>query len=204
MKLSRKALEGRFTRLEPLDDSLREPLRTAISGPDPIWDLITTSAQGERFDPWWAEALSAQSSGRRLPFAVRRLSDGAVVGTTSFLTPDPANRSVEIGATFLREDARAGATNPDIKLAMLKSAFAAGAVRVEIRTDARNLRSQAAIAKLGAVREGVLRKQKTLWTGHPRDTVVFSVIDEDWPAVRAALEARLRPFGGDASPGKSP
>ena len=130
-------------------------------------------------------------AGSRITYAVRRLGDGAVVGTTSFFDISAAHRRVEIGMTFLTEGARAGPVNPDIKLAMLSHAFGAGAVRVELVTDARNLRSQAAIARLGAVREGVLRRHKITWTGHVRDTVMFSITDLDWPAVRAGLEARL-------------
>lgn len=129
--------------------------------------------------------------GRRIAYAVRRLRDQEVVGSTSLLNIDPASLGVEIGSTFLRPDARGGAVNPDMKLAMLREVFSAGAVRAEIRTDARNARSQAAIARLGAVREGVLRKSKRLWTGDIRDTVIFSILDEDWPAVQARLEARL-------------
>ena len=178
-------------RLEPFAAALREPLRAAIAGPDPIWDIMASSAQGERFDAWWSVALAEAAEGRRAPYLVRRLSDGRAVGTTSFLHIDPDSRSVEIGSTFLHAEARGGGVNPDMKLAMLAHAFEAGAVRVEIRTDGRNLRSQAAIAKLGAVREGLLRKQKRLWNGELRDTVVFSIIDDDWPAARERLQARL-------------
>lgn len=114
-----------------------------------------------------------------------------MVGRSCFLHIRPADRGVEIGATFLHPDVRGGAVNPEAKLLMLAHAFASGAMRVELITDARNLRSQAAIAKLGAVREGVLRAHKITWTGHRRDTVVFSIIEEEWPTVRAGLERRL-------------
>ena len=155
---------------------------------------MATSAQGERFDAWWNAAQAEIASGGRVAYAVRSLANARVVGTTSFLHIDPDARSLEIGSTFLHAEARGGPVNPDMKLAMLMRAFAAGAMRVEIRTDGRNLRSQAAIAKLGAVREGVLRKQKRLWNGEVRDTVVFSILDEDWPVVRAGLEQRLAAF----------
>ena len=194
MKFEPLPLTGRFTRLEPLTPALREPLRAALADPDPVWDVMASNAQGERFDGWWKAALQAGPP-ERIAYAVRRLSDDRVVGATSFLHVDETNRGVEIGSTFLHPQARSGATNPDMKLAMLAYTFAAGAIRVEIRTDGRNLRSQAAIAKLGAVREGVLRKQKILWNGAARETVVFSIIDEDWPQVRQRLEARLDQFG---------
>ncbi len=191
MTLASTPLLGRFARLEPFDDGVREAVRAAISSPDPVWPILASSAEGDRFAGWWSTALAEMAAGGRIAYAVRRLSDGAVVGSTSFLHIDPENRGLEIGSTFLRPDARSGPVNPDIKLSMLAHAFAAGAVRVEIRTDGRNLRSQAAIAKLGAVREGELRKQKKLWTGEWRSTVIYSVVDDDWPAVRAGLEARL-------------
>ena len=193
MKLDATPLAGRFVRLEPLTEDLREPLRHAIAGEDPAWDIMASSARGERFDGWWRTALGEIEAGGRVAYAVR-LSDGGLVGTTSFLHIDPVNRGVEIGSTFLNAEARSGPVNPDMKLAMLAYAFCQGALRVELRTDGRNLRSQAAIAKLGAVREGVLRKQKTLWNGEVRGTVVFSFIDDDWPEVRERLTARLAMF----------
>ena len=200
MKLDLGPISDRFTRLEPFNDEVREELRPAIAINDPIWTIMATSAEGARFDGWWDGAVAAIAAGRRVAYAVRRLSDGRIVGSTSFLNIDVASRSAEIGSTFLHPDARAGAVNPDMKLAMLTWAFEAGAVRVEIRTDARNDRSQAAIAKLGAVREGVLRRQKRLWTGAIRDTVVYSIIDVDWPAVRGRLTARLDGFAPAAAP----
>ena len=191
MKLSAQPLQGRFSRLEPLAGPGREALRAAIAGEDPAWDIMASSARGEHFDGWWERAMAEMAAGGRIAYAVRRLADDRIVGTTSFLHIDPANRGVEIGSTFLHADARAGAVNPDMKLAMLAHAFQHGAIRVEIRTDGRNLRSQAAIAKLGAVREGVFRKQKILWNGEARETVVYSIIDDDWADMRAQLEARL-------------
>ncbi len=194
MALSATPLTDRFTCLEPLTEALRESLRAAISGDDPVWDIMASSARGERFDGWWRTALGDMRTGSRVAYAVRRLADDEIVGATSFLHIDPANRGVEIGSTFLHAQARSGPVNPDMKLAMLAHAFDSGVARVEIRTDERNLRSQAAIAKLGAVREGVLRKHKVLWNGEMRATVIFSIIDEDWPPVSRVLQARLDAF----------
>ncbi len=142
---------------------------------------------GARAWPAWRRACVA-------PYAVRRLSDGQVLGRVAFMNLRLADNGLEIGGTFYRPEARGGPVNPECKLLMLAHAFANGAMRVEIRTDVRNLRSQAAIAKLGAVREGVLRKHAVTWTGHVRDTVVFSITDDEWPAVRARLETRLAAF----------
>ncbi len=98
---------------------------------------------------------------------------------------------VEIGTSFLHPDVRSGPANPEAKLLMLEHAFHCGAVRVQFRVDTRNRRSQAAVAKLGAVREGVLRRDRLTWTGYIRDTVVFSILDGEWPRVKAQLQARV-------------
>lgn len=191
MQLEPKKLEGRFVRLEPYAPALREEVRQALDCDAESWNLFTVSGQGEHFESWWDGALAEQAAGSRVAFAVRRLGDGKVVGTTSYLNIRREHRGVEIGSTFYHPQARASAVNPECKLLMLANAFEYGALRVDIVTDARNLRSQAAIAKLGAVREATLRRHKVTWTGHIRDTVVFAVTDLDWPEVRARLDERL-------------
>jgi len=127
----------------------------------------------------------------RLPYVIRRLSDGQVVGVSTYFTAKAEHGGVEIGATFLRSDVRASFVNPKAKKLMLRHAFNAGAVRVQFTVDVRNERSQGAVAKLGAVREGVLRRDTRTWTGHMRDTVVFSILDSEWPTVKLRLEQRL-------------
>lgn len=195
MKLEPAVLEGRFVRLEPFTADLREPVRLALDCDAQAWAIVSSTAQGEHFDGWWRCAEAEMAAGARIPFAVRRLSDGAVIGTTSFMTLRPAHGGVEIGATFYRPEGRGGPVNPECKRLLLAHAFAAGAMRVELITDARNLRSQAAIAKLGAVREGILRRHKITWTGHVRDTVMFAITDLDWPAARDGLDQRLAAYG---------
>ena len=118
----------------------------------------------------------------------------SLVGTTSLYEIKPEHRRCEIGATFYRPEARGGPVNPACKRLLLSHAFNAGAVRVEILTDAINPVSQAAIRKLGAREEGVLRKHKITWTGRLRDTALFAIIDDDWPEVRDRLHARLAAF----------
>jgi N-acetyltransferase len=103
---------------------------------------------------------------------------------------------VEIGATFLRPDVRASFVNPETKLLMLGHAFNSGAVRIQFTIDVRNERSLAAVAKLGAVKEGILRRDTRTWTGHIRDTVVFSILDSEWPTVKLGLEQRLAKLTG--------
>jgi len=194
LELTPQVLSGRFVRLEPYAETLREELKAALDVDLEAWNLFNSSGQGEHFDAWWASHTAEIAAGARVSFAVRRLADGQLVGTTSYLNIRPRDRGVEIGSTFYRPEARGGAVNPECKLLLLSHAFEAGAWRVELVTDGRNLRSQAAIAKLGAVREGVLRRHKLTWTGHVRDTVMFSIIADEWPSVRAGLQARLGRF----------
>jgi RimJ/RimL family protein N-acetyltransferase len=189
-----RPLEGRFVRLVPYAPELKDAVRAALDCDAEAWSLFASSGQGEHFERWWETSLTQMRAGTRIAYAVRRLADGAVVGSTSLLDIRRDHRGCEIGSTFYVPEARAGAVNPDCKRLLLAHAFDGGAVRVELVTDLRNLRSQAAIAKLGAVREGVLRKERITWTGHVRDSVLYSITDEEWPAVRARLEARLETF----------
>ncbi|HTI66269.1 MAG TPA: GNAT family protein [Caulobacteraceae bacterium] len=194
LQLQTHPLEGRFVRLEPYAPALKDEVRAALDCDSDGWDLFATSGQGEHFEGWWSTSLAEMGDGRRLAYAVRDLADGRVVGTSAFLDIRPPHRGAEIGATFLRPEARSGRANPEAKLLMLAYAFDHGAVRVELVTDLRNLRSQAAIAKLGAVREGVLRRERITWTGHVRDSVIYAITDGEWPLVRAGLERRLAAF----------
>lgn len=195
MRLRADVLEGRFVRLEPYGPRLRDEVRAALDCDAEAWSLFASSGQGDRFDGWWETSLRQMEEGSRIPFAVRERASGAVVGSTSFLDIRVAHRGVEVGSTFLRPEVRSGPVNPDCKLLLLGHAFDVGAVRVELVTDLRNLRSQAAIAKLGALREGVLRAERITWTGHIRDTVIYSVVAAEWPDVKAGLEHRLAAFG---------
>lgn len=194
MELAAAVLEDRFVRLEPFSEALREEVRAALDCDPEAWEIMVAAAWGPHFDGWWASAMAGMASGSRIPWAVRRRADGRVVGTSSLYEIRPEHRRCEIGSTFYRPEARGGPVNPACKRLLLGHAFDAGAVRVEIITDAINPGSQAAIRKLGARDEGVLRKHKITWTGRIRDTAQFAILDEDWPAVRARLEARLAAF----------
>lgn len=187
-------LENRFVRLEPLNDGVKAEVRSALDCDADAWAIMVAPAWGEHFHGWWKSALAAMQAGTRIAYAVRRLSDGVVVGTTSLYEINPAHRRCEIGSTFYRPEARGGAINPACKRLLLGHGFDAGAVRIEIITDAINAQSQAAILKLGAKAEGVLRKHKITWTGRARDTAMFAVIDDDWPIVRDGLDQRLAAF----------
>lgn len=190
MKLEPAVLENAVVRLEPLGETHREGLRAACAADTEIWTtLYPYSMAGEHFDPRFRQMLAEVSRGGVIAFAV--LAGGAVVGVTSFLAVDPINAAVEIGGTYYRPEVRGGLVNPAAKRLLFGHAFAAGARRVQLKVDALNARSRAAVLKLGAVQEGILRQDRVTWTGRVRDTVCFSVLPGEWPAVRAGLDARL-------------
>jgi len=194
MKLDAVVLENDFVRLEPFTPELKDPMRAVLDCDPASWDIMVGAAYGEHFDGWWKGAIKAMQSGSRIAYAVHRRSDGALIGTTSLYEIRPEHRRCEVGSTFYRPEARGGAINPACKRLLLGHAFDAGAVRVEIITDAVNAASQAAIRKLGARHEGTLRKHKVTWTGRVRDTALFAILDDDWPAVREGLDRRLAGF----------
>jgi RimJ/RimL family protein N-acetyltransferase len=193
MEMGFQTLEGRFVRLEPLVSEHKEEIRAAIDCDSAAWSILLVNPMGASFEEYWAANCGAPAT-ERLPYAIRRLSDGQVVGASTYFMAKAKHGGVEIGATFLRPDVRASFVNPETKMLMLGHAFNSGAVRVQFTVDVRNERSQAAVAKLGAVKEGVLRRDTRTWTGHVRDTVVFSILDSEWPAVNLRLEQRLIPI----------
>jgi RimJ/RimL family protein N-acetyltransferase len=195
MRLDAVPLENRFVRLEPLAPMLEDEVRAALDCDPASWDIMVAAAYGPYFDAWWQAALRAMAQGTRIAWAVRRMDDGAVVGTTSLYEIRPDYRRCEVGSTFYRPEARGGPVNPSCKRLLLGHAFDGGAVRVEILTDAINPGSQAAIRKLGARDEGLLRKHKITFKGRIRDTAQFAILDDDWPGVRDRLDARLAAFG---------
>jgi RimJ/RimL family protein N-acetyltransferase len=195
MNIDFRPIEGRFVRMEPLRPEHKEEIRAAVDCDDASWSIMLVNPMGARFEEYWT-ANSGAPLKERMPYAIRRLSDGRVVGTSAYVTPSARHGSVEIGGTFLSPDVRAGAVNPESKILMLGHAFESGAVRVQFKIDSRNTRSQAAVTKLGGVKEGVLRRDMRTWTGHIRDTVVFSILDSEWPKVRLGLERRLAELAG--------
>jgi RimJ/RimL family protein N-acetyltransferase len=140
-----------------------------------------------------AEALRMHQQGLRVPFVVRSAGTGEVVGTTSYYAIDEVNRGIAIGHTMTARSVWRTGVNTESKLLLLRRAFEVlGAVRVEWHTDLLNLRSQNAIARLGAVREGVMRRHKLRANGTWRDTVTFSMTDDEWPSAQRRLVGMLR------------
>ncbi len=193
LTLAPARLEGRFIVLEPLEDAHRSGLEAVAQDPE-TWAHVPFRADGDGFAPWFDGSLAFHASGTAQVYAVRLKADGHVAGSTSFLNIEPTHRRAEIGATWYAAPARGGPVNPEAKYLLLAHAFAHGAIRVELKTDARNARSRAAIAKLGAREEGILRRHTLMWDGYVRDTVYYSILDHEWPAVKTRLEARLAAF----------
>jgi RimJ/RimL family protein N-acetyltransferase len=171
----------------------REDLRTACAADPATWiELYPYSMLGEAFDESWTRMFRDAESGRLIPFAV--MAQGHCQGVTCYIAPDTENGVVEIGGTYYAPPLRGGAVNPAAKRLMLGKAFESGCNRAVFRVDAINGRSRAAVSKLGAVQEGILRRDRICWTGRVRDTVIFSVLAEEWPTVRDRLDARLAQF----------
>ena len=188
-----RTLCGRFIALEPLEPSHFAEL--AEAGRDPaIWSYLQhdMSADAGALIRWLTEE---NAQGRMITYAVRRLTDNALVGSTSYLAIAPEHARVEIGATWYKPSAQGTAVNPEAKYLLLGNAFAAEYNRVELKTDARNARSRAAMKKMGATEEGTLRGHMWMPKGYFRDSVYFSILASEWPQVKAKLEARLAAFG---------
>lgn len=192
MQLEPKVLESCFVRLEPMTEAHREDLRCACNADPATWnELYPYSMQGEHFDAGWARLYASPGEGW-MSYAV--ILGGRCLGVSSYLGIDPANQALEIGGTYYHPEVRGGPVNPAAKRLMLDHAFESGVRRVQFKVDAINARSRAAVLKLGATQEGVLRRDRVTWTGRIRDTVVFSILAEEWPAVRDGLDARLAKF----------
>jgi N-acetyltransferase len=151
---------------------------------------------GADFDRWFDWSKSVTDSHRELVFTVIRKSDGRIVGSTRYFNIDAAHKRLEIGYTWYARDTWSSAVNPACKFLLFRHGFEALKWnRVELKCDARNKRSRAAILKLGAKEEGTLRKHMVLRDGFVRDTIYFSVVAEEWPAVRDGLHTRIAAFG---------
>jgi RimJ/RimL family protein N-acetyltransferase len=184
-------LQGKVVRLEPLvPDHEAELLK--ISNDVQIWCYLTSYAGSrEAMHNYLDASLRAHLSGTALPFVVRATSDGRVIGMIRLKSMSRENRKAIVGSWFAQSAWGSGA-NTESKLLLLGYAFESlNCLRVEFQTDSRNLRSRAALAKIGAVEEGTLRSYLITREGYRRDTVVFSVLDQDWPAVKRQLLMRL-------------
>jgi RimJ/RimL family protein N-acetyltransferase len=185
-------LQGERVRLEPLDERHVPGLLAAATDPA-TWTWLFAQLDDEAvLRAWLADALRARDAGTELPFTTIDARTGRVVGSTRYLAIVPGHRRLEIGWTWLTPAAWGTGINVEAKLLLLTHAFdTLGAMRVELKTDARNERSRAAILALGAQFEGVFRKHMRMANGRIRDSAWYAITDDDWPAVRARLVARL-------------
>jgi RimJ/RimL family protein N-acetyltransferase len=185
-------LQGDLVALEPLRESHADELWEAAQD-DRIWRwLASLNADRDRFDRWFREALEATAADEEGVFAIRHRGEGTVVGSSRYLHVRRPDRALEIGWTWFNPSAWRSGANVETKLLMLGHAFETlGCVRVELKTDARNERSRAAIAALPAQFEGIFRKHMIVPDVGQRDSAFYSVVDDEWPAVRANLRRRL-------------
>lgn len=191
MRIEPVTLEGRHVRLEPLSRGHLGPLG-AVLDPTLLQWFTQPVTNAVELATFVEDALRLQDAGTALPFATIARETGRAVGSTRFGNIDRANRRLEIGWTWIARPWQRSAINTEAKLLMLTHAFEAlGAIRVEFKTDSLNTQSRAALARLGAVEEGIHRNHMITASGRIRHSVWFSVIDSEWPAVKQRLEARL-------------
>jgi N-acetyltransferase len=188
-------LEGSVVRLEPIREAHAETLwEVAKADVEDIFRWIPYAVRTrEDFTKLVAKALDEQRRGESVVFATVERSSGQAIGSTRFMNIDRGNRRVEIGSTWIAPAWQRSAVNTEAKYLMLRHAFETwGCMRVELKTDALNQKSRNAILRIGAIEEGTLRRHLVTWTGRVRDTVYFSILDSEWPDVKAQLEAKLR------------
>lgn len=191
------ALVGVGVRLDPSDVADSTGIFRALDH-DTVWAAGYSGGPSARpaVAAEWARRIEAAATEPRAMFTVRNLDQGDVIGTTSLGDTSLEHQRTHLGWTAYTPSAWGSAVNPECKLLLLTHAFEeCGLGRVKIQTDSINLRSQAAIAKLGATREGLLRRHMVRPDGTTRDTVVFAITIDNWPAVKARLQARLAALG---------
>jgi RimJ/RimL family protein N-acetyltransferase len=194
----RATLEGRIVRLEPLTRQHSAGLRAAARAPE-IWTWVGESpaASASRWKEWFEAVLDASQTGAEVAFATIDAHAGGPIGMTRFLALRPADRGLEIGATWLTPRAWSTGANVEAKLLQLTHAFEClRCIRVEFKTHAANARSRTALLALGARFEGVHRKHRIVRGLGVRDTAWYSVVDDEWPRVKELLRARLAASGG--------
>ncbi|HET8978175.1 MAG TPA: GNAT family protein [Solirubrobacteraceae bacterium] len=189
---------GRVVVVEPLAAEDEAGLAAAASDPDMFaWMPVDMASSREALHDWLTTTVAAAGAGREVPFTIRCARTGDVLGSTRFLEIRLEHLRAEIGWTWVTRSAWSTGVNVETKLLLLEHAFeSVGLRRVEFKTDARNERSRGALLALGAQFEGILRKHMVVRDAGERDSAYYSVIDDEWPAVKRALRDRLRAGGG--------
>ncbi len=194
MTLAPVTLENAFVRLEPLEERHREPLREAGNDPD-LWRFANINLDNTSFDAWMDHRLAEIANTPDLSWSIFDKTSNGHVGSTSYLAVVLAHKRVEIGWTWYAKRVWAGPVNPSCERLLLAHGFdTLGLNRIELKADARNTRSCKAMERFGAKFEGVHRAHMVRPDGRLRDTAWFSVIREEWTAVRDGLDARLGAF----------
>jgi RimJ/RimL family protein N-acetyltransferase len=194
MKVEKVVLEGQGVRLEPLAEVHLPGLAKAIEDGE-LWQIpVTIVPHPADLHAFFTAAQAAFLAGRELAFAIYDKGSESIVGSTRFRCIEAAHRRLEIGFTFLGQSWQRTHVNTEAKYLMLRHAFETWqANRVELLTDVLNTKSRGAIARIGAREEGIVRSHMVMRDGRVRDSVLFSIIRQEWPDVRTKLEAKLNP-----------
>jgi len=196
MDLTPKPLPGRFITLEPIAETHREDLRRAAMADRKIFAYMPLNIADE-FDLWFDQSLNAGPVAGHMVFIVRWNEAGALVGSSRYLNISKIEPRLEIGYTWYAPAFHGTSVNPEAKLLLMSYAFEElGCARVELKTDALNARSRAAMEKMGAKYEGTLRRHMATQGGRIRDSAYFSVLDSEWPEVKQGLQARVDAHSG--------
>jgi RimJ/RimL family protein N-acetyltransferase len=193
MEVKPVVLTGRYVRLEPLTEAHTTGLAEIGVG-QTFWDFMVYGDidSADDMHNWVLDILSRAEKGTDLPFVAIHLASGRVAGATRYLNIMPRDRGLEIGGTWYGSEFQRTPVNTECKYLLLQHAFETlGCIRVQLKTDLRNERSQKAIERIGAVKEGVLRNHMTLPDGRIRDSVFYSILDTEWDAVKSKLEQML-------------
>jgi len=193
MEVKPVVLEGKHVQLEPMTEA-HIPALTEIGAGQDFWDFMVYGKMEDENDMrgWVREILARAERGTDLPFVAVHLASGRVAGATRYLNIMPNDRGLEVGGTWYGLDFQRTAVNTECKYLLLTHAFETlGCIRVQIKTDSLNLRSQKAIERIGGVKEGVLRNHMVMPDGRIRHSVYYSILDSEWPDVKKKLEAIL-------------
>ncbi|MFJ3047989.1 GNAT family N-acetyltransferase [Herbaspirillum chlorophenolicum] len=185
-------LTGTLIELRPLEAGHRQALLDAAADGE-LWNMTLTVVPGEKtIDKYLATALEGRMAGTVMPFIIMERTGGKIIGTTRFWKMDAANRKLEIGHTWLSQSFQRTGVNTEAKYLLLRHAFEGmDCVRVQFTTDELNDRSRAAILRLGARQEGIVRHERIMPDGRKRNSVRFSIIDDEWPEVKAMLLEKM-------------
>ncbi len=193
MEVKPVVLTGKYVRLEPMNEARVQGLAEIGAG-HTFWDFMVYGNINSADDMrnWVLELLSRAAKGTDLPFVAIHLASGRVAGATRYLNIMPKDRGLEIGGTWYGTQFRRTVVNTECKYLLLQHAFETlGCIRVQLKTDLRNERSQRAIERIGAVKEGVLRNHMILPDGRYRHSVFYSILDTEWPDVKQRLETMM-------------